>query len=105
MSVELISTRTSASEMANKFPALLNPDSQTGVKCEDKIPGSYHCLVSLVEGQLVVWDLGAPGGTLVNGMRVNKSAVKPGDTLSLAGSSFQVNYQPRHQRYLHGARS
>lgn len=105
MLVDLVATRTSASVSANQFPALLNENVRSGVQCDDTIPGSHHCLLSIVEGQLVVWDLGTPGGTLVNGARVNKAAVKPGDTLSLAGTNFQVNYQQRPQRYLRGARS
>jgi len=105
MSVELVATRTSESVLANKFPTLLSQDAGSSVKCEDSIPGSYHCLVSLVEGELVVWDLGAPGGTFVNGARVTKAAVKPGDTLSLAGTTFHVDYKQRPRRFLHGLRS
>jgi len=105
MLVDLVATRTSANVSANQFPAILNQDSRSGVQCDDTIPGSHHCLLSIVEGQLVVWDLGTSGGTLVNGTRVTKAAMKSGDTLSLAGTSFQVNYQQRSQRYLRGARS
>jgi len=105
MSVELVATRTSESVLVNKFPAILNQNARNSVQCDDSIPGSYHCLVSMVDGELVVWDLGTPGGTFVNGARVTKAAVRPGDTLSLAGTSFQVNYQQCHRRYLQGARS
>ena len=105
MLVDLVATNTSASVSANKFPAMLNENARCAVQCNDTIPGSHHCLLSIVEGQLMVWDLGTSGGTLVNGSRVIKAAMKSGDTLSLAGTSFQVNYQQRPQRYLRGARS
>jgi len=105
MLVDLVATKMSTSVSANKFPAMLNENARGGVQCDDTISGSHHCLLSIVEGQLVVWDLGAPGGTLVNGSRVTKAAMKSGDTLSLAGTSFKVNYQQRPQRYLRGARS
>ena len=105
MSVELVAARTSDSVLVNKFPAILNQNARSMVQCDDSIPGSYHCLVSLVEGKLVVWDLGTPGGTLVNGARVTKATVRPGDTLSVAGTNFHVIYQQRPLRYLRGARS
>jgi pSer/pThr/pTyr-binding forkhead associated (FHA) protein len=105
MSVELAAARMSESVLANRFPAILNKDSGKSVRCDDSIPGNYHCLVSVVEGKLVVWDLGTPGGTFVNGERVSKATVKPGDTLSLAGTDFQANYKQRPLRHLFGPRS
>ena len=105
MSVELSAARLSESVLANRFPAILNKDSGKSVRCDDSIPGNYHCLVSVVEGKLVVWDLGTPGGTFVNGERVAKATVKPGDTLSLAGTDFQANYKQHPRQYLFGPRS
>ena len=105
MLIDLVATETSSIVSANQFPAMLNQNARSVVQCDDTIPGSHHCLLSIVEGQLVVWDLGTPGGTLVNGTRVTQAAMKSGDTLSLAGTSFKVNYQQRPQRYLRGARS
>ena len=76
------------------------------VQVSNPVPGSCHCLVSLVEGQLVVWDLGTAGGTFVNGTRVSKATIKPGDTLKLGGMEFQVDYtKPHLRRYLFGPRS
>jgi pSer/pThr/pTyr-binding forkhead associated (FHA) protein len=105
MLVDLVATSPSVSISANKFPAMLNQNAENVIQCDDTIPGSHHCLLSLVDGQLMVWDLGTPGGTLVNGTCVSKATVKAGDTLSLAGTSFKVNYRQRPQRYLRGARS
>jgi hypothetical protein len=105
MSVELAAARMSESVLANRFPAILNKDSGKSVRCDDTIPGNYHCLVSVVEGKLVVWDLGTPGGTFVNGERVTKATVKPGDTLSLAGTDFHANYKQHPRQYLFGPRS
>jgi hypothetical protein len=106
MLVELFGTRPSESLTAERFPALLNQDAGGTLRCDDSIPGNYHCLVSIVDNELVVWDLGAPGRTFVNGTRVvTKASVKPGDTLSLGGTKFQVNYTQRPRRCLFGPRS
>ena len=105
MSVELVATRKLNSLLAEKLPALVSQGAGGTVRCDDPIAGTYHCLVSLVEGALVVWDLGTPGGTSVNGARVTKAALRPGDTLNLGGTEFQVNYKQHARRYLFGLRS
>ncbi len=66
MSVELVATQKSDSMLLETLPALVGPGAGSS-EAKDPIPGGYHCLVSLVEGQLVVWDLGSAGGTFVNG--------------------------------------
>jgi hypothetical protein len=105
MSVELVATKKSDSLRAEKLPALVREGAGGTVRCDDFTPGNYHCLVSLVEGALVVWDLGTPGGTSVNGARVTKAALRSGDTLTLGGTEFQVNYKQRARRFLLGPRS
>ncbi len=105
MSVELVAARTSESVLVGKSPAVLDHDAGGRIRCDDSIPGNYHCLVSLVEGELVVCDLGTPGGTFVNGARVTKATVRPGDALSLGGTTFRVDYTRRPRRYLLGPRS
>jgi hypothetical protein len=105
MSVELVATRKSASLRMEKFPVLVSEGAEGAVRCDDSLPGNYQCLVSLVQGALTVWDLGTPGGTLVNGNRVSNATLKPGDSLTLGGMKFQVNYKERPRRYLYGPRT
>ena len=104
MSVELVATKNSDSMSLDTLPAVIG-DEAGPAHVSALIPGSYHCLVSLVESQLAVWDLGTPGGTFVNGTRVTKAAIKPGDTLKLGGMEFQVKRRPDSRRYLFGVRS
>ena len=103
MSVELVATNKSDSLFLNRFPATLGRGADAAQVAA--IPGSCHCLVSLAEDQLTVWDLGAAGGTLVNGTRVTKALLRPGDTLELGGMEFHVNYMPSSRRYLFGVRN
>lgn len=104
MSVELIATKSSDSVLLESLPAVIGQGGGSA-HVEDSIPGSFHCLVSLVDSQLVVWDLGTAGGTFVNGSRVTRAAIRPGDTLKLGGMDVEVKYRPHARHYLLGVRS
>ena len=106
MSVELVAVANSESKTLDTFPALIGERPDSGIQLDGPTVGNYHCLISRMDNQLVVWDLGAPGGTFVNGARVTKAALRTGDTLRLGGNEFTVKsdeHKPRH--YLHGVRS
>ena len=50
-----------------------------------------HCrLTADVSDQLVVEDLGSTNGTLVNGAKVDRGVLKPGDTLTVGRVQFLV---------------
>ncbi|MBO09849.1 MAG: hypothetical protein CMJ68_03715 [Planctomycetaceae bacterium] len=51
-----------------------------------------HCLIIKTDGLLLVRDLGSTNGTLVNGQRVSRGALLPGDELSFASLKFQVQF-------------
>ncbi len=104
MSVELVAAKSSDSTLLERFPVVIGPAAGS-VQVNAAVPGGCHCLVSLVDSQLVVWDLGTAGGTFVNGARVTKAALKPGDTLKLGELEFKVNERSHSGRYLHGVRS
>ena len=106
MSVELVAVATSNGKTLDRFPALIGEQPDSGLQLDSPTVGNYHCLISRVDNQLVVWDLGTSGGTFVNGARVTKAALRTGDTLRLGGNEFTVKSDerlPRH--YLHGVRS
>jgi pSer/pThr/pTyr-binding forkhead associated (FHA) protein len=106
MSVELVAVAKSGSRTLDNFPAMIGEHADSGLQLDSPTVGNYHCLISRVDNQLVVWDLGTPGGTFVNGARVTKASLRTGDTLRLGGNEFTVKSderQPRH--YLHGVRS
>jgi len=102
MTVELVSMGTSESRVLKNLPAVIREES--GVSCEDSQQGNNHCLVSRIDNQLVVWDLGTRGGTFVNGTRVTRATLKAGDTLRLGGTDFSVKCDRHPQRYLYGLR-
>ncbi len=53
-----------------------------------------HCLIVKTDGLLFVRDLGSTNGTKVNGQRVTRGALLPGDELSLATTRFRVHLGP-----------
>ena len=56
-----------------------------------------HCAVAKTDGLLFIRDLGSTNGTKVNGQRVTRGALLPGDELSFANVKFRVHLGPSPQ--------
>jgi hypothetical protein len=105
MQVELVGVAGPERVVLENLPVLVGGEEGAEVCHEDSPRGGYHCLISQVDDQLVVWDLGSRGGTFVNGNPVTKATLKTSDTLRLGGREFSVRCRPGSSRYLHGVRS
>jgi predicted component of type VI protein secretion system len=53
-----------------------------------------HCELTLIRGFWFVEDVGSSNGTKVNGTRVSKQRLDPGDKLSVARHDFEIAYDP-----------
>lgn len=53
-----------------------------------------HCLLVKTDGLLFVRDLGSTNGTRVNGQRVTRGALLPGDELAFGSTRFKVELGP-----------
>lgn len=53
-----------------------------------------HCLIVKTDGLLFVRDLGSTNGTKVNGQRVTRGALLPGDELAFASVKYRVFLGP-----------
>ncbi|MCH2212147.1 MAG: FHA domain-containing protein [Fuerstiella sp.] len=53
-----------------------------------------HCILVKTDGLIYMRDLGSTNGTRVNGQRVLRGALLPGDQISFSGSAFQVYLAP-----------
>ncbi len=66
--------------------------------CDVCLPKSsvskMHCLIVRTDGLLFIRDLGSTNGTKVNGQRVVRGALLPGDELAFAGEKFRVEMGP-----------
>lgn len=52
-----------------------------------------HCELTFKEGYWEVQDLRSTNGIRVNGERVEKKILRPGDTISIANRSYTIEYQ------------
>ena len=53
-----------------------------------------HCELSFKQGYWFIQDLGSTNGIKVNGTRVQKRALSPGDTITIAKRTFRIEYTP-----------
>jgi pSer/pThr/pTyr-binding forkhead associated (FHA) protein len=54
-----------------------------------------HCIIAKTDGLLFVRDLDSTNGTKVNGQRIIRGALLPGDQLAFAGEKFRVHLGPK----------
>ena len=55
---------------------------------------SNHCELTLESGYWFVKDLSSRNGTRLNGYRITKKRMDPGDTLSIAKRDYKAKYTP-----------
>ena len=53
-----------------------------------------HCLIVRTDGLLFIRDLGSSNGTRVNGQRVSRGALLPGDQLAFANLKYKIYLGP-----------
>jgi pSer/pThr/pTyr-binding forkhead associated (FHA) protein len=61
---------------------------------ERKSISKMHCVIARTDGLLFVRDLASTNGTKVNGQRIVRGALLPGDQLAFAGEKFRVHLGP-----------
>jgi hypothetical protein len=55
---------------------------------------AHHCQMTVEHGYWFIKDLGSRNGTKVNGKRVMRKRVDPGDTISFAKHQYELKYHP-----------
>ena len=55
---------------------------------------AHHCQLTLDEGYWFVRDLNSRNGTKVNGQRITRKRLDPGDIMSVAKHKYEVSYSP-----------
>jgi hypothetical protein len=104
MSVELVGTGSAMRMVVPQLPAVIGPET-SGQICKDDVDPGYLCLISKVDGDLVVWDLGTKGGTFVNGSRITRATLRDSDTLGFGGNEYRVQADQSPRRYIYGVRN
>jgi adenylate cyclase len=54
-----------------------------------------HSQLTYVDGYWMVSDMGSTNGTKVNGVRVQRKLVRPGDEISFANRRYRIHYELR----------
>lgn len=68
-----------------------NNGSNTIVLFKDKLVGTHHCDIKLEGSTYVIYDCGTPMGTVVNGARISRKALRTGDTIAVGNSVLVFN--------------
>ncbi len=79
--------------MITKFPVILTRSSRIGGPAAAGVVSPLHCEIDDRNGLLVVEDLNSRHGTFVNGVRIRKAYLWPGDKLTVGLASFAVRYK------------
>jgi hypothetical protein len=77
--------------LAEGQPLVLGRDQAcANVPLDDEQVSRTHAQLMLVNGQIVVRDLGSSNGTYVNGERVAHAVLQPGDVVRMGDTEFAV---------------
>lgn len=71
-------------------PIVIGRMPECSVVLGDTNVSRRHAQVALEDGSIVVTDLGSTNGTFVNGKRVTRATVRPGDELTIGTSRLRV---------------
>jgi len=64
---------------------------------DDRRVSRRHAQLRVINGRYVIFDLASTGGTWINGRRIQKSALRPGDVISLAGLPLVYSQDTDHE--------
>jgi pSer/pThr/pTyr-binding forkhead associated (FHA) protein len=91
MKVKLISA--DAEIVLNDLPVMIGRNNTADVRLDDADTGEFHCIIEQDDSRLSVADITGGVGTFVNGHRIKRAALMPGDRLGVGRSNFTVHYE------------
>lgn len=68
-----------------------NNGKNTIVLFKDKLVGAHHCDIILEGSKYTLVDCGTPMGTVVNGMKITRRVLNPGDAIAIGNSVLVFN--------------
>jgi serine/threonine protein kinase len=74
-------------------PLLIGRAHNTGARLTDPRVSRVHCQVKVEADRVVLFDLGSAGGTVVNGKRVDRCDLAPGDVIEVGDSRLRYDTQ------------
>lgn len=105
MPAQLIALTDGPNILLDKPILLLGRHPECDVQIESRKISRRHCCIALVDGHLIVRDLGSTNGIRVNGIRVQEGKLHADDELTIGNSRFKVRWEtmdaeplPREQK-------
>ncbi|QDT64377.1 FHA domain-containing protein [Calycomorphotria hydatis] len=101
MRAELISIDGETVTLSRDITVVGRNDDVCDLVLNQSSVSKLHCLIVKTDGLLYVRDLGSTNGTKVNGQRVTRGALLPGDELAFASVKFRVHLGPDDPNQVH----
>jgi hypothetical protein len=94
MTLELISAEVpQRTFVLSDLPAMIGRNPTAQVRLEAVEVGQFQCIIDQDAGKLNVWDIWGGLGVFINGIRVTKASLVPGDRLTVGRTDFFVQYE------------
>jgi pSer/pThr/pTyr-binding forkhead associated (FHA) protein len=94
MPLRLVSLDGYADIPLDPVVVLVGRDRGCDVRIESFRVSRRHCCLALDRDRVLVRDLGSTNGTRINGRRIGKGVLHPGDELSIAQCRYHLQGQP-----------
>src|SRR5271154_293915 len=65
-------------------------DPRSHLRVDDELASRMHAVIEVSPQDITLIDLGNEPGTLVNGQRVNKCKIRPGDQIQIGSTLIQL---------------
>ena len=73
---------------------LIGRRGECDIALKFKNVSSQHCRLTLEQGYWFIRDLNSRNGVKVNGLRVQRKRLDPGDKVSVSKHQYQIEYDP-----------
>ena len=90
MAIHLLSLADGPSIIIDQPILLFGRHEECDVQLNSKKVSRRHCCVALVEGALLVRDLGSTNGIKINGVEVREGKLRAGDELVVGNFRYKV---------------
>ncbi|MBP88355.1 MAG: hypothetical protein CMJ64_16840 [Planctomycetaceae bacterium] len=79
--------------VVDRFPLVIGRSPDADITLDDRWVSRRHCELEMIDGVIVVRDLGSKHGILVNDSPVCESPLQPSDTLNVGLSRVVAVYE------------
>ena len=92
MSAQLVALSEWPSFTLDKVVILIGRSEECDIQIESPKISRKHCCIALMNGKLLVRDLGSTNGIKINGQKVPEGLVAPGDELTIGNQNYVLHW-------------